>query len=58
MIGQAVASSPGVEVALAFLNVVQTIALAYLAADRHNVRAQRTAQRAALVRGSKAPSGD
>jgi hypothetical protein len=34
--------SSWVDVALAMLNVVQTVALAYLAADRHSVRAARS----------------
>jgi hypothetical protein len=42
VIGQVVDASSWVDVALAMLNVVQTIALAYLAADRHSIRAARS----------------
>lgn len=41
MIGAAITSSSWTEVALAMLNVIQTVALAYLAADRHAVRQAR-----------------
>lgn len=43
MIAGAVGTGGWTEVALALLNVVQTIALAYLAADRHAIRAARAA---------------
>lgn len=42
------------DVALAMLNVVQTIALAYLAADRHAVRAARAG--GGLTRASDPPA--
>jgi hypothetical protein len=37
MLGQSQASSVN-DIVLAMLNVIQTVALAYLAADRHNTR--------------------
>lgn len=43
MIAAAASSGGWTEVALALLNVLQTIALAYLAADRHAIRSARSA---------------
>jgi hypothetical protein len=43
VISAATATGGWTDVALALLNVLQTIALAYLAADRHSIRSARAA---------------
>jgi hypothetical protein len=49
VIAAAAQSGGWTEVALAMLNVLQTIALAYLAADRHAIRQARAAGRGTRV---------
>jgi hypothetical protein len=49
----AVTQSPTVTIALAVLNVVQTVCLAYLAADRHTVNTLR--KQGQLTRASDRP---
>jgi hypothetical protein len=56
MLAQVLTEQTWPSVALAFLNVVQTVALAYLAADRHAVRSARNAAKPRGVRGSVPPS--
>lgn len=56
MILDALNPSSWTDVVLASLNVVQTIALAYLAADRHAVRAARAQGRG--TRATDAPASE
>lgn len=52
---QAVSDDPTVTIALAVLNVVQTVCLAYLAADRHVVNSKRRSGRLTRATDGETP---